>query len=94
MDTLRLGVEVRDFDLERLGFSLSVVGEAGPHTSEGYLRMTLSELSAFLSALRSAGTIEVKTVEETAFACGSRHNSRPGSGRTTPRDHGYSCMVT
>jgi hypothetical protein len=63
MDSLRLGVEVRDFDLERLGFSLSVLEGARAHSSEGYLRMTLEELDILLRALKRAGTIEISTVE-------------------------------
>lgn len=38
MDKLHLGVEIRDFDLERMGFSFSVLDEANSRQlSEGYL---------------------------------------------------------
>ena len=65
MDKLYLGIEVRDFDLERIGFSLSVLDETKRRqTSEAYLRMTLSELNALLKALREAvEIIEVSPVE-------------------------------
>jgi hypothetical protein len=65
MARLNLGVEVRDFDLERMGFSLSVLDQTGKRqTSEGYLRMTLQEMGAFLDALRAArGEIEVTAVD-------------------------------
>ncbi len=69
MDKLHLGVEIRDFDLERLGFSLSVLDEPNKRqTSEGYLRMTLAEMNAFVKALRAANeTIDVSTFEPTAM---------------------------
>lgn len=52
---LHLGIEVRDFDLERIGFSLSVLDPARrSQTSESYLRMTLTELSAFIKAMQAA----------------------------------------
>ena len=42
MSKLNIGVEIRDFDLERMGFSLSVLDETKKRqTSEAYLRMTL-----------------------------------------------------
>jgi len=65
MAKLNLGVEVRDFDLERMGFSLSVFDETGKRqTSEGYLRMTLQELGVFVDALKaSQGEIEVTAVD-------------------------------
>ena len=65
MARLNLGVEVRDFDLERMGFSLSVLDQTGKRqTSEGYLRMTLQEMGTFLDALRAAhGEIEVTAVD-------------------------------
>lgn len=57
---LHLGIEVRDFDLDRLGFSLSVLDENGEaRTSESYLRMTLPELDAFLRAMRGTQEIDV-----------------------------------
>jgi hypothetical protein len=69
MNKLHLGIEIRDFDLERLGFSLSVLDQTNERqTSEGYLRMTLAEMNAFLWALKAAGqTVEVSTFEPTAI---------------------------
>ncbi len=65
MSKLNIGIEIRDFDLERMGFSLSVLDESKKRqSSEAYLRMTLPELNTFLGALRAAeGDIEVTTVE-------------------------------
>jgi hypothetical protein len=65
MGKLNIGIEIRDFDLERMGFSLSVLDESKKRqTSEAYLRMTLGELNTFLGALKaSEQTIEVSTVE-------------------------------
>ena len=55
MATLNIGIEIRDFDLERMGFSLSVLDESKKRqASEAYLRMTLIELHAFLKALKAA----------------------------------------
>jgi hypothetical protein len=67
---LHLGVEIRDFDLDRLGFSLSVLDETNKRpSSEGYLRMTLAELNTFLKVLRTANeSIELSTVESSATA--------------------------
>ena len=56
MAKLNLGIEVRDFDLDRMGVSLSVLDESGKRQlSEGYLRMTLRELGVLVDALRSSG---------------------------------------
>jgi hypothetical protein len=65
MAKLNLGVEIRDFDLERMGFSLSVLDSSQQRqSSEGYLRMTLPELHAFVQALKSAADdIDVRTFE-------------------------------
>ena len=65
MSKLNIGVEIRDFDLERIGFSVSVLDESKKRqTSEAYLRMTLPELNTFLRALRAATSeIDVSTVE-------------------------------
>lgn len=65
MGKLNIGVEIRDFDLERMGFSLSVLDDGKKRqTSEAYLRMTLPELNVFLAALKAAdGEIDVSTVE-------------------------------
>ena len=55
MSKLNIGVEIRDFDLERMGFSLSVLDETKRRqSSEAYLRMTLSELNIFLKAAAAA----------------------------------------
>lgn len=55
MSKLNLGIEVRDFDLERMGFSLSVLDSSRKRqASEAYLRMTLTELDVFLNALKAA----------------------------------------
>ena len=68
MDKLNIGVELRDFDLERMGFSLSVLDEKNKRrSSEAYLRMTLSEMNTFLKALKAApDEIDVSTVESIA----------------------------
>ena len=65
MSKLNIGVEIRDFDLERIGFSMSVLDESKKRqTSEAYLRMTLPELNTFLRALKAAPSeIDVSTVE-------------------------------
>ena len=65
MSTLNLGIEIRDFDLERMGFSLSVLDESKKRqASEAYLRMTLPELNAFLTALKaSTGEVELTTYD-------------------------------
>ena len=65
MSKLNIGVEIRDFDLERMGFSLSVLDESKKkQLSEAYLRMTLTELNTFLKALKGAEReIDVSTVE-------------------------------
>ena len=66
MAKLNLGIEVRDFDLERMGFSLSVLDQSGKRqTSEGYLRMTLQELGVFADALKAArDEISVRAVDD------------------------------
>jgi hypothetical protein len=68
METLHLGIDMRDFDLERLGFSLSVLDPTNKRqTSEAYLRMTLAEMNAFLKALRAADkAVKVSTFETAA----------------------------
>ena len=64
MSALRLGLEIRDFDLERMGFSLSVLDESKKRqSSEGYLRMTLAELGVFVKALKGADEVDISTVE-------------------------------
>jgi hypothetical protein len=46
---------MRDFDMDQLGFSLTVPGKAAEaNPSGGYLRMTLEELDTFLKALGAA----------------------------------------
>lgn len=65
MARLALGIDLKDFDLDRVGFSISVLDEAGKkRVSEGYLRMTLGELDTFLRVLKAAkGEIHTGTVE-------------------------------
>ena len=65
MSDLNLGIEIRDFDLERMGFSLSVLDDSNKRqASEAYLRMTLLELNAFLNALKAAeGDVELTTYD-------------------------------
>jgi len=65
MATLNLGIEIRDFDLERMDFSLSVLDESKKRqASEAYLRMTLLELNAFLNTLRHSGQeVELTTYD-------------------------------
>ena len=64
MAELHIGIEVRDFDLERIGFSLSVLDESGKRQlSEGYLRMSLQQLGAFVDALKGAGDLAVTTFD-------------------------------
>ena len=65
MSSLNIGIEIRDFDLERMGFSLSVLDESKKRqASEAYLRMTLPELDAFLRALKgSDGEIDLTTYD-------------------------------
>ena len=63
---LHIGFELRDFDLERIGFSLSVLDETRKRqVSEGYLRMSLDELGIFLQALKEAppGDIDLVMVD-------------------------------
>ena len=65
MSNLNIGIEIRDFDLERMGFSLSVLDDTQTRqSSEGYLRMSLEELGVFLNALKAAkGEIELSTYD-------------------------------
>jgi hypothetical protein len=65
MSNLNIGIEIRDFDLERMGFSLSVLDESKKRqASEAYLRMTLLELATFLKALKAAeDDIELTTYD-------------------------------
>ena len=73
MGKLNIGVEIRDFDLERMGFSLSVLDDTKKRqSSEAYLRMTLPQLNTLLAALRAADEIEVSTAQPSlAAAAGS-----------------------
>lgn len=65
MTKLGLGIDLKDFDLERVGVAISVLDGAGKkRVSEGYLRMTLGELDTFVRALKSArGEVHTVTVE-------------------------------
>ena len=92
MGKLNIGVEIRDFDLERMGFSLSVLDDTKKRQcSEAYLRMTLPQLNTLLSALRATDEIEVSTAQSSylAKAAGASANAAAdakaaGSG-ATPR---------
>ena len=86
MDTLHLGIEIRDFDLERMGFSLSVLDQTGMQsTSEAYLRMTLEELNVFLNALKAAqGQLALSATESTA---GKKLPSAPAMPKATEPVH-------
>lgn len=95
MVKLGLGIDLKDFDLEKVGFSISVLDETGKkRVSEGYLRMTLVELDIFLRALKAAkGEIHTATVEADglrkfmsngAIPIGQREPSRNSSGN--PQD--------
>ena len=99
MGKLNIGVEIRDFDLERMGFSLLVLDETNKReSSEAYLRMTLTELSAFLGALKAApDEIELSAVESIG---GSRiqaleleQTGRRNSGRGQDDEHGESAPL-
>ena len=83
MSKLNIGVEIRDFDLERMGFSLSVLDESKKRQlSEAYLRMTLTELNTFLKALKGAEReIDVSTVEPSG-----RVEAADGQGQPLARD--------
>ena len=65
MSKLNIGIEIRDFDLERMGFSLSVLDDSKKRqASEAYLRMTLPELNSFIKALKRADDdIELTTYD-------------------------------
>ena len=80
MAKLNLGIEVRDFDLERMGFSLSVLDQSGKRqTSEGYLRMTLQELGIFADALKAArDDISVRALDDGL----NRHTSELSPSRS------------
>ena len=94
MSTLNIGVEIRDFDLERMGFSLSVLDESKKRqASEAYLRMTLPELDAFIRALKAAGgEIELTTYDSNGVnklpplkGLGSREVEPAAPGRNDKR---------
>ena len=82
MPKLNLGVEIRDFDLERIGFSLSVLSvldETQRQSIEGYLRMTLTELDTFLAALKSSPEeLELTTIEAQGAGAGRLPNVNAG----------------
>jgi hypothetical protein len=59
MSSFSLGIEIGDFDLDRIGFVLTVLGDQREPTSKASLRMTLLEMSAFVNALKSADEIEL-----------------------------------
>ncbi len=92
MSKLNIGVEIRDFDLERMGFSLSVLDETKKRqSSEAYLRMTLTELNTFLKALKAAERdIDVSTVEPSGVSkLPTVKVSRPRDGEAAPEFRGW-----
>ena len=83
-----MGVVIRDFDLERMGFSLSVLDDTKKRQcSEAYLRMTLPQLNTLLAALRAADGIEISTPQSSlsAKAAGSLAKA-PGEARSGPAE--------
>ncbi len=85
---LRLGLEIRDFDLNRMGFSVSVRDDAGSPESEGYFRMTLPQLHTFIGALKVADDIELSAVVEgPSLTAPDGHEGGPTSG-----DHASPCL--
>ena len=85
-----LGVEIRDFDLERLGFSLSVLDEPNKRqTSEGYLRMTLAEMNTFVKALRAAH--ETRRFDVRTNGDGEGRRARRGCRRDLSRAFRIGC---
>ena len=77
MTRLNLGLEIRDFDLTRMGFAFSVLDEANERaSSEAYLQMTLLELDAFLKALKGSDDIQVSTVQSSAAGEPQRHTPK------------------
>lgn len=64
MSTLRLGIELESFDLERVGFILSVLDENAPAQAGGRLRMTLDELAGFIAALKADCDVELLSLPE------------------------------
>jgi hypothetical protein len=77
MSSLSLGIEIGDFDLDRIGFVLSVMNDRGEQASEASLRMTLLELSAFVNALKSADEIELISHSRRADQNGTGGRRRP-----------------
>lgn len=64
MSKLNIGIEIRDFDLERMGFSLSILDPSKKRqASEAYLRMTLTELHVFINALKASEEIGITTYD-------------------------------
>ena len=90
MATLRLGLQVRDFDLDRVGFELLVLDRDRDARLGGYLRMTLLELSRFVVALREAEDIDLQAIEPEWEATGLQapqdeeevEDTAPETGRT------------
>lgn len=63
MKDLAMRIEVRDYDLDRIGVSLSVLGDdRSTEVSKAYLRMNPLELNAFVEALKVAnGKVELSS---------------------------------
>jgi hypothetical protein len=87
---LGLGFELRDFDLERVGFSLSILDEGKKRqVSEGYLRMSLEELAVFLQALRAAPQdIEMQIVDGGSAEPPSAAKAEPEAQSSEPAPPG------
>ncbi|HWT30493.1 MAG TPA: hypothetical protein VN240_05630 [Propylenella sp.] len=85
MGKLNIGVEIRDFDLERMGFSISVLDDATKQQcSEAYLRMTLPQLNTLLSALRAADGIEVSTAQPSYLGKAAGASASVGNATAVP----------
>jgi len=82
MHRLVVSIDIRDFDLDRIGFVFCVLDSARKtRLSEAYIQMTPAEFDAFLNALKAAGDdILVGTMEQG----GVRRAPAPGPGRPAP----------
>ncbi len=63
MRDLNIEIEVRDFDLETVGFYFNVINpDTAEHKSNSHIRMSLIELNVFINALKaSAVNIDLAT---------------------------------
>ena len=78
MGMLRLGVRLQDFDLERVGFSLVILGRDEEQDAHGYLRMTLEDLDRLVAALRAEEAIELVALD--------REDADPTDASAVPDD--------